>query len=59
MGIIALIAFGIFLVGYVIGMAVFSKSREQILYVFVCGIAAVVVSAAIIYAGCSMMLGNI
>lgn len=52
------IPLAIFLVGFVIGLAAFSKSRAQIGYAMLCGFAAVLVSVAVFFAGCALLLSN-
>jgi hypothetical protein len=52
------IAVVVFIIGYFIGMAEFSKSKSPISCAIVCGITAVVVTAAAFYAGCAVMLSG-
>ena len=46
----------IFLAGFGIGMAVFSKSKARIFFAGVCGFVAVIVAIAVLFVGCVMSL---
>jgi hypothetical protein len=53
-----LVAFVIFYIGYRIGLRLYSESEKQLLYALLCGVAAVVVTIALVFAGCSIIIGN-
>jgi len=52
------IATVIFMIGFFIGKALFSKSESQIPYAIFFGLAAIIVCAATFYVGCSLIIGN-
>lgn len=55
---ILFVALFIFVVGFLIGMGAFSKSKAQIVYAFFCGFAAIVVVIAVAFAGCALISGR-
>lgn len=59
MSILLLAAGIVFVIGYFIGLAVFSKSENQAVYAVVCGLVAVIVTAGVVFVGCSMAFRGI
>lgn len=59
MSVILGIATAIFIFGFLIGLAVFSQSKAPVAKALFCGIAAVVATVTILYAGCAIMLGGL